>query len=271
MRPVLPSRAAELKYRAELRGAVVAQCRRAGDDVLHGMRSHWPSTHDSVAPGLGPLTEETATHFGNIQHTAERLAKAAATRTLAGVDERLTKNLLRAVGVDVSGLLGLGLHGAEVEPPIVGALREAVAANVDLIVSIPKQYLEKVGAAVEASFAAGQRWEELAKEIKRIGDVTDTRAKIIARDQTSKLNADFNRVRQTGLGIEAYTWSGALDKRERTSHRAMEGRRIRWDSPPEVDGERVHAGEAILCRCVAVPALDFEELAPAGAAMQEAA
>jgi SPP1 gp7 family putative phage head morphogenesis protein len=264
IRPVRPSRAAEHQYRVALRNQVVVRCKRMGDDVLHGMRPHWHGMHDAVAPGLDALIAQAASTFGDIEHLADRLARAAAMKTLAGADEQLAKNLERAVGVDISGYLAP-------DHEIGVALRGAVATNVDLIKSIPTQYIERVKVAVERSFADGARWETLAKEIARIGDVTDRRARLIARDQTSKMNAAFNRVRQTGVGIKSYRWSGALDKRERPSHRGLEGTVHPWASPPIVDGEAANPGEPINCRCVPIPEIDLSELAPNGGVYQEAA
>ena len=74
------------------------------------------------------------------------------------------------------------------------------------------------------------------------------------------MNAAFNQVRQTGLGIERYQWRGVLDQRERASHIAMEGSVQRWDSPPLVEGENVHPGEAIRCRCSAAALLDLDDV-----------
>lgn len=256
IRPVLPSKATELRYRFAL-NQVVAQCRRAGDDVAAGMRAHWSlATGDSIqgrdappppppggplpAPGLSTLIEQAARRFGGIEHQAETMARLAARRVLADVDEKLAANLVRSVGVDISSYL------APTEE-IGAAMREAATANVELIKSIPSEYLDRVKDAVEKSWSTGQRWESLASEVKHIGQITERRARIIARDQTSKMNAAFNEVRQASVGIEEYDWSGVLDRRERPSHRAMEGTRQRWDSPPLVDGEHVHPGEAILC------------------------
>lgn len=264
-RPVRPSHKVELWYRYELR-RIVDLCRRAGDDIMSGLRPHWPATHDSVAPGLEMMIEHTAARFGNIAGVADRLAALAAQKALSQTDERLAKAIQQAVGVDISSYLEPG--------QVADAFRVSVAANVDLIKSIPTQYLEKVGAAVEKSFAAGQRWEELAKEVKRIGDVTDARARLIARDQVSKMNSAFNAVRQSALGIRRYEWSTSHDERVRTSHRSLDGTTQEWASPPIVDGQAANPGEPVNCRCVAIPKIELEDLAPDsgdGAALQEAA
>jgi len=131
--------------------------------------------------------------------------------------------------------------------------------------------LDRVRAAVEKAFEEGVRWESMARDLRGIGDITDRRARIIARDQTSKLVSSFNEARQTQLGIHEYIWSGALDARERDSHRRMEGQRCRWDAPPSVDGEAVHPGHAILCRCVAQPVISIVALTAAPEAQAVAA
>lgn len=279
VRPVLPSRATELRYRFAL-NQVVAQCRRAGDDVAAGMRAHWVlATGDSLqgrdapppppgAPlpvhGLPTLLEQAARRFAGIEHQAESMAKLAARLVLADVDEKLAENVVRAVGVDISSYLVR-------DEEIGAALQEAATANVELIKSIPEEYLDRVKGAVEKAWTTGQRWESLQAEVRRIGEVTERRARIIARDQSGKMNASFNEVRQTSVGIEEYDWSGIRDRRERASHWAMEGSRQRWDAPPLVDGEHVHPGEAVLCRCGAIPRINFSQLAPAAAAEQREA
>lgn len=280
VRPVRPSRATELRYRFAL-NQVVEQCRRAGDDIAAGMRAHWPlpGATDALtgrdapppppgaplpAPGLSTLLEQAARRFGGIEQQAENLARLAAQRVLADVDEKLAENILRAVGVDISSYLAPDSEIGE-------AMRAAARANVDLIKSIPAEYLDKVKAAVEKSWTSGERFESLAAEITRIGQVTERRAAMIARDQTSKMNAAFNEARQTQVGITEYTWSTSHDEKVRPSHGLMNDQVCKWNDAPTVDGEKVHPGEAINCRCAAIPKINFSELAPDGEQQREAA
>lgn len=271
-RAVRPNHRVELNYLADLL-VLVEHCRRAGADVAAGLRVHWDEVvptgdrlpaRDAPPPGaplpvpsLNVLLEQAARHFGNIDAVAERLAKLAAQRALGAVDEALAASISKAIGVDIGPYLK---HDKE----IGRAVHAATKANVELIKSIPPQYLDGIRETVEKAFAAGERFESVAKRIAHVGDVTETRAKVIARDQASKMNAAFNRVRQTSIGIEKYRWSGALDQRERPSHRAMEGTEHRWDSPPEVDGERANPGEPVMCRCVGEPVIDLGEQTDGG-------
>lgn len=265
-RPVRPNHRVELNYLADLL-VVVEHCRRAGADVAAGLRVHWdevvptrdslpgrdappPPPLDAPVPSLDVLLEQAARRFGNIEAVADRLAKLAAQRALGAVDQDLAASILRAVGVDIAGHLPR-------DKEIGRAVHAATQANIDLIKSIPSQYLEGVRSTVEKAFAAGERFESVAKRIVHVGDVTVSRAKVIARDQASKMNAAFNEVRQTYVGITKYTWSTSNDERVRASHRALNGTTQEWAKPPLYGS--LHPGEDILCRCLAVPVIDLAD------------
>lgn len=143
---------------------------------------------------------------------------------------------------------------------------------VALIKSIPTEYLGKVAEALKREFnGEGQpEGRSLAGQIKEETGISTRRAKFIARDQTAKMNAQFNQVRQQDLGIEEYIWrtagdqrvvgnpSGLFPKSNRVhgDHYSRNGKVFRWDTPP-VDG---HPGIPINCRCVALPIIDFSKL-----------
>jgi SPP1 gp7 family putative phage head morphogenesis protein len=269
-RAVVPNHRVELNYLADLL-LIVEACRRAGAEVEAGLRVHWdelvpaadarrraadapppPPGAPAEAPGLDVLLEQAARRFGNIDGVAERLAKLAAQRALGAVDESLAESMQKAVGVDISSYLGP-------DSDIRAALTEAIEENVALIKSIPAQYLDGIRETVEKAFARGDRFESVAKLIAHVGDVTESRAKLIARDQVSKMNASFNEVRQASVGVTHYVWSTSHDERVRASHAALNGETFAWAKPPEVDGEHVNPGEAINCRCVALPVIDMGE------------
>lgn len=267
-KPVEPVHAVELHYRWEMTTHLVKPLREAGKRIAADLRSSWSprprvgdgavGVGDAGPPDLDRAIAREAARFGRLDEYAAKLAADVATRALRGVDSRLVKNLVQSIGVDLTDTFDDSMIGP--------AMSEAISANVDLIKSIPSQYFEEIEAAVTKTFRDGLMWQDAVAEIQRIGDVTETRAKVIARDQMGKLNSSFNEVRQTGLGIQEYEWRGVGDQRERDSHKAMEGKRCRWDKPPIVDGEAVHPGQAILCRCSAVPIIDLELIETAEAA-----
>jgi SPP1 gp7 family putative phage head morphogenesis protein len=136
-------------------------------------------------------------------------------------------------------------------------VRAARDANLALIKSIPAQYHDALDELITRGYENGERFEGLESSIKHLGDVTDSRAHLIARDQTSKLTSAFNMARQTSLGIEEYQWQGVDDDRERESHVENNNQIFRWDSPPEETG---HPGDDVNCRCDALPVFNFEDL-----------
>lgn len=182
--------------------------------------------------------------------SAERVAGATANRVKDTVDERLRNEIRRSVGIDIKPAM---LDDAHVTP----SLNSAVKDNVKLITSIPNEYLDRVEKHLVEAVVAGKRHEELARLVHNIGQSTYRRAEIIARDQVSKMNSSFNRIRQQSVGIEKYVWSTSNDERVRPEHVENNGKTFRWAEPPEETG---HPGEDIMCRCVALPVFDLDEM-----------
>ncbi|VFR20229.1 plasmid-related protein [plant metagenome] len=156
--------------------------------------------------------------------------------------------ILRAMGVDVGAFV-------LVSPAIRTAIDAAALENTALIRSIASQYLDKVRAAIGVAQVAGRRASDVAREIREIGGVTESRARLIARDQTAKLNASLTQARQTTLGIKRYRWSTSGDERVRESHRELNGQVFSWDAPPSVG----HPGHDVQCRCVAIPIFEDDQ------------
>lgn len=263
-----PSKRVEMWYRSRLLH-IVDLLRKEGTAIAGHLKSTWPHVGDETSGKVDREIEAASARFGNIDLSARRWTDVAdklslTRRSLAEVDDRLAKSVHDSIGVNIRPFL----TGHE---EVATAMRDAAEANVALIKSIPVEYFDAVRETVQEAFASGLRWEAIVERIEHIGDVTENRAKFIAQDQVSKLNASFNRIRQQQVGIAEYDWSGTLDQRERKSHRDMEGHRCRWDSPPLVDGEHVHPGEAPRCRCVPLPVIHLDEEPADGGQEAEAA
>jgi SPP1 gp7 family putative phage head morphogenesis protein len=258
LRGVKPSRKVELWYKAELLKIVAALRRETEAQLLPVLKQIIPALNktgdglarDAVVPRrpIDHSLTNLAQKFGGIDDTANRLASLAAQRSLEETDKRLAASIGESVKVDISAVL-------TESGPIRGAVTSAVRANVDLIKSIPQQYFDKVGSTVWDNLVDGVRFEDLAEKIQHIGDVTESRAKLIARDQTSKMNGAFNEARQTSLGIDRYIWSTSGDERVREDHAAQNGQIFDWASPPPTG----HPGEDIQCRCVALPYVELDK------------
>jgi SPP1 gp7 family putative phage head morphogenesis protein len=268
LKPIRPSRKNELWYRSEL-VRIADLLRAAGTRIAEKIRPRWPVVADAPPPEVAEAIREAQHHgFTGFEHQSERLARAAAIRNMKEVDERLIREIKRSVSVDVRAAFDVG-------GPIAHKMDAAVKWNASLIQSIPEQYFGKLGDLVSSGWADGKRWESLVADIQNLGDVTEERAKVIARDQTAKMNSAFNQTRQQSVGIEKYEWSTSQDERVRETHAELDGKTFRWDEPGPlagtIDGAPCHAGEDILCRCTALPVFDLDEMEAEVAALEREA
>lgn len=182
--------------------------------------------------------------------------------TIDGVLLQWTTNLPRVVAP------AFDKHAADVSKANAQALRLVGVKPSDLRIGTDiaharnqnLAYLEKAGRAYaddvrdifEDPATFGQSVEEIAARLLDRGGVSESRARLIARDQTLKLNGAITQTRQENAGIARYTWSTSLDERVREEHAALEGQEFEWTSPPAVG----HPGEDFQCRCVAIPIID---------------
>lgn len=145
-------------------------------------------------------------------------------------------------------------------------LDATVKDNVRLIKSIPDQYLTQVESIVLGNMRAGMRPSAINKQLQDQFGVTERRARVISRDQTSKAANGLAKKRMQSAGFEYYEWITSEDERVRSRHRKISdkvtayGKGIyRWDDPPLSDkGEPISPGTDYSCRCIARPVLESE-------------
>lgn len=116
------------------------------------------------------------------------------------------------------------------------------------------------------------RVEDVAAALQKEMQFTESRAKLIAVDQTLKLNAQLTKDAHKQAGIDEYYWGDVEDESVRDRHRELgdasrAGKRFRYDDPPVVNehGDTGNPGDDYRCRCQAipyVPELDEPEQAP---------
>ena len=250
-KPIRPSRKLELDYTRALLDIVDDMHAETVKALMPLIKQ--PSIGDGkriVNDGLfsdfkSAFSKTANTVKAKVSGIAETLAKTVVSKQGQQSDSQLSDMILRQTGIDFSGLMS--------DSVLQDAVDEAIAANIALINSIPQQYLDRVEQAVMASLQAGTLNATLADDLLKIEGITKNRAKLIARDQLGKINSRLSQLRQQSLGITHYYWSTSLDERVRDKHRRWEGDLIAWDNPPP-DG---HPGQAIQCRCTAIPDLDF--------------
>lgn len=138
-------------------------------------------------------------------------------------------------------------------------LSAATRQNVSLIESIPEQYHQQVENIIIGNLRQGQRSSVMIEQLVEQFGVRERHARMIARDQSSKIRAELNRVRQLDQGYEFFQWITSDDERVRTTHHDASiadvgfGKGIyRWDDPPIIDGRPLLPGMDYNCRCNAI-------------------
>lgn len=101
--------------------------------------------------------------------------------------------------------------------------------------------------------AAGEK--PLPARLQEALGISKARARLIARDQTSKLNADLTEFRARSAGSPRYEWSSSGDERTRPLHAELDGQIYEWGAPTEAEGGGA-PGQPVLCRCVAIALFD---------------
>ncbi|WP_257008229.1 phage head morphogenesis protein [Haemophilus haemolyticus] len=176
----------------------------------------------------------------------ENIANGFVSRGDAQNHAEVSTNLKNQTGIDLSAYL-------RNSPNIVERVNELTVSNIQLIKSIRTQYLDKVQNAVMQAMVQGILNKDLAEQLKKLGKDVESRAMLIARDQSSKLNAALTRARHEEVGIKKYMWSTSGDERVRASHAEKDGQIFEYANPPADTG---HPGHDVNCRCVQIPVLD---------------
>lgn len=138
-------------------------------------------------------------------------------------------------------------------------LAEDYANNMSLWVKkFSADTIKELRTAVEDNATTGYRFDELIDRIQDRYAVSRSKAKFLARNETSLYVSKHRQARFADVGITKYIWRTAGDGRVREDHKHLNGKEFEYKNPPIVDiatGRRANPGEDYLCRCVAEPVL----------------
>ena len=157
------------------------------------------------------------------------------------------------------GRFGIDLYSDS--PVITDYISASIFDNTRLITSIADQYLTQVESIVMTNVRAGNRSSAIVDTLRQQFGVSQSRAKMIARDQVSKINANLAEKRQRESGFEYFRWVDSDDSRVRARHEKIAdkvtayGKGIyRYDNPPLSDkGVPIKPGTDFSCRCIGIP------------------
>lgn len=180
---------------------------------------------------------------------------------IAGSTERFSKNEWKKV---VNRTLGVNILDDYYQGEFYQkALAEWIESNVNLIESIPNEFLDELKDTIYQGYVSGHSITDLSKQIRERYGVSKTKSRMLARDQVGKLNAQISQHQQRNVGGDKYKWKTAGDGRVRGRHKELNNKICSWDDPPVVDkrtGRKGHPGEDYQCRCIAIPVFDLEQV-----------
>lgn len=196
--------------------------------------------------GLQAVVEAVRRAFGAAVPTPEpEQLEEAAQQVDDFTSGKVRQQVEELVEVDVEGVTrAVGGSADEARAIHIRWARE----NVELIRTMERETFDDLAEAIAEATVEGRT--DLAEVIQARFGVAENRARLIARDQIGKLNAQITRSRQLAMGITHYEWSSSGDQRVRPLHRKLDGSVRSWDDPHPTEG---HPGQPIACRCVALP------------------
>ena len=269
---------------------------RAERELLKDMNEMWKRILFPATERLKQMIKAGAQPFELANFLDETLATAQAEYNIASDD--ITWRWLSSTDTDTRARLqramqqslGVGI-AAVVDSPGMKILLDAKSMEAaNLIKTVPQQYIGEVAQAVVDNlmgrpFKGGDT--SLLGRIESVGKVAQSRAKLIARDQTSKLIGSVNRARQESIGLDTYIWRTVKDRRVvglpggtypegnsvHGNHHIMEGKWCQWADPTLYSTDRgktwikrtdempkTHPGQDIQCRCHADPVIDVQKI-----------
>lgn len=244
---IQPSLAFEKAYLKELR------------KLLHGAAG---GVRDIIIPSYerkrevnrltGDADEDAFTAFTNLLKSLARIATTQLSTLLGLEGKRHTEQWLSTVKKTFS----IDLKGIVDAEGLTNYLEAAALRNASLITGMTDDLIKRVQQDTINALVGGESVATLKEKIKHSLNVSDNRAKLIAYDQTSKLNADLNKKRHQEAGIDSYIWRTSHDERVRPRHRALEGTQYKYDEPTGAE-DGLPPGQPIRCRCIAQAVVEF--------------
>lgn len=138
----------------------------------------------------------------------------------------------------------------QMTPQVTDIAAATVHQNVQLIKSIPQEFLGEVEGLVMRSVQTGRDLHQLTQDLQARYGITERRATIIARDQNNKATSAIVNARQRQLGITEAIWLHSKGRKHpRKKHLAAHGERydVTKGLPVGDKGQYVFPGEEINC------------------------
>lgn len=247
-----------IRYNAELQRMVKSIQQEINKSIVPQLKYLAPeytadSWVDTITSAIALLRQRLS--GDNFKRYAERLA----TSFITDINTRNIQTMGKQFG-------SFGIDIMTNNKQVTDFLQASIAENVQLITSIQSQYLDRVETLVLTNMRAGLRPSAIQQQLQDQFGVTKTRARMIARDQTSKATNGLARKRMQASGLEYFRWLDSSDQRVRARHRSISNKITMYgkgiykfsDLPLNDKGEPIFCGDEVNCRCVPIPILPSE-------------
>ena len=176
----------------------------------------------SLAQVTTDSAESLSTVIGQVEQDSNDLTATVRIRLTRWAERleqwhrgRWRKSIQAATGLDLGMMIG------------PSDMRETIATvierNVSLVSSVSNQTRERISDAVFRGLTAKRPVGQVAKEIREAVAMSRRRARNIAADQLSTMNAALNSERRREAGIGAWEWIHSEKARPRPEHVARNG------------------------------------------------
>lgn len=246
--PVQARLAGEKEYYAALRSMLAEMARETRESIIPLYQLE--IERKRAQPAVTADADRTwFARLHSIRTILARVASNMANRILGLESIRHTE----AFAASAKRALGIDLRAVVRQEDLEEHLLLAVARNAALIDGFTGDVVKRLEMTVYNNAVDGGSVTTLRKALVADFGIADRRAKLIARTETSKFNAELNKIRQQQAGVTEYIYMTSHDERVRDLHRRHDGKTFKWDTPP-ADG---HPGTAPNCRCIARGIVSF--------------
>lgn len=259
-----------IRYYGDLR-PIIERLRRKVRQVIEpelaglGKHSYIPSVSmdDSITEKVGRMFGRLRVNFFGQEYQAGGTA-IAFNNLLENQIEKTAKSLSMFHKARFQANVDhvLGVQPLRSEPWLNAYLRDWTMQNVSLIKDIPEIAIDDMQKIIIESVMKGEQTQKLRWAIQDKLGISETRAKLIARDQTNKLYGTLTELRSVYNGWEFYQWDTVEDEAVRPDHKRLNGKIYKFSEPPVTvtsgkrAGERNNPGLDIQCRCLSIIIFD---------------
>lgn len=245
LQPIEPRLSSEKQYYAALRSMLAQIATETRESIIPAYEAEIKQKR-AQRTYTGDAGREWFMRIHAAVQRVQRVATDMVERILGLEAQRHTDEFMatakRALGIDLRAVVR--------QEDLEDYLSAAVGRNASLIKSLADDMVKRIEQTVYENGIAGNSVTTLRKTLQEQFGIGDKRAKLIARDQMSKFNADLTRLRQQQAGITEYVWKTSRDERVRERHRQLEGKTYKWGEATGAENG-LPPGQPVNCRCSA--------------------